>query len=149
MRKCRLASGGMTRRPTVSTVVAFAIAVAAFAAAVVAAVLIGSSRSDSGSTTTGTPTSLDNPSAASERAVQVALPSVVQIESPGKLGSGIVFDGREGAAHRRLMVRAVLRRDRERTRSRNHVRVGDDVAAASRATPSRRSRASSPVMDAW
>jgi putative serine protease PepD len=83
----------MTRRPNLSTAVTVAIAVAAVAAAVLAAVLIGGSGGDSGSTATGTTSALDNPSAASERAVQVALPSVVQIESPGKLGSGIVFDG--------------------------------------------------------
>jgi putative serine protease PepD len=82
----------MTHRPILSTIVPLAIAAAAVAAAVVAAVLIGSSGTGSGNTTTGAPAAPDNPSAASERAVQVALPSVVQIESPGKLGSGIVFD---------------------------------------------------------
>jgi putative serine protease PepD len=66
------------------------IAATAFVAAVFGALALGGS----GDSSAGAPTrSPGDPSAASEHAVQVALPSVVQVESTGKLGSGIVFDG--------------------------------------------------------
>jgi len=66
------------------------IAATAFVAAVFGALVLGSSGDSSAGAPTQTP---GDPSAASEHAVRVALPSVVQIESTGKLGSGIVFDG--------------------------------------------------------
>jgi S1-C subfamily serine protease len=66
------------------------IATTAFVAAVFGALVLDGCGDSSARAPTHTP---GDPSAASENAVQVALPSVVQIESTGKLGSGIVFDG--------------------------------------------------------
>jgi putative serine protease PepD len=80
----------MTPRPRPSTLTPVLIAATAFVAAVFGAVVLGGSGDNSAGAPTQTP---GDPSAASEHAVQVALPSVVQIESTGKLGSGIVFDG--------------------------------------------------------
>ncbi len=80
----------MTRPPRPSTLIPLVIAATAFVAAVFGALVLGSSGDSSAGAPTQTP---GDPSAASEHAVRVALPSVVQIESTGKLGSGIVFDG--------------------------------------------------------
>jgi putative serine protease PepD len=80
----------MTRRPRRSTLTPVIVAATAFVAAVVGALVVSGSGDGSAGAATQTP---GDPSAASEHAVQVALPSVVQIESTGKLGSGIVFDG--------------------------------------------------------
>jgi putative serine protease PepD len=83
----------MTRRPRTPTLTLALLAVIAAAAAIVVAAIVAGSDdgSDRAAATPGIASG--NPSAASERAVQVALPSVVQIESSGKLGSGVVFDG--------------------------------------------------------
>jgi S1-C subfamily serine protease len=80
----------MTPRPRPSTLTPVLIAATAFVAALFDALVLGGSGDSSAGAPTQTP---GDPSAASEHAVQVALPSVVQIESTGKLGSGIVFDG--------------------------------------------------------
>jgi S1-C subfamily serine protease len=83
----------MTRgsRTPLATLAVLAAVVAVAVVAVVALLSGG----DSGSTgpaaaVGGTPA--NDPSAAYEQAVATAMPSVVQIESPGQLGSGIVFD---------------------------------------------------------
>jgi putative serine protease PepD len=79
--------GARTRTLTLAVIAAFAAAVAIVVAAVVAG-----SNDGSGRAATAPGIGSSDPSAASEHAVQVALPSVVQVESEGKLGSGIVFD---------------------------------------------------------
>jgi putative serine protease PepD len=82
----------MTRLPRSSTVtIALVAAVAAATAIVVAAILAGSGGSSGEAAPS--PIAAGDPSAASERAVQIALPSVVQIESGDALGSGIVLNG--------------------------------------------------------
>jgi S1-C subfamily serine protease len=80
----------MSPRPRPSILAPVLIAATAFVAAVFGALVPGRSGDSSAGAPTQTP---GDPSAASEHAVQVALPSVVPIESTGKLGSGIVFDG--------------------------------------------------------
>jgi hypothetical protein len=80
----------MTPRPRPSTLTPVLIAATAFVAAVFGALVLGGSGDNSAGAATRTS---GDPSAASEYAAQVALPSVVQIESTGKLGSGIAFDG--------------------------------------------------------
>jgi S1-C subfamily serine protease len=82
----------MTRLPRSSIVtIALVAAVAAATAIVVAAIIAGSGGSSGNAATSPVPPG--DPSAASERAVQIALPSVVQIESGDALGSGIVLNG--------------------------------------------------------
>jgi S1-C subfamily serine protease len=83
----------MARRARFGTVAPLMFAATAFVAAVVTAVLLSGSGDGSKHATAGAQLTPRDPSAASERAVRIALPSVVQIQSPGKLGSGIVFDG--------------------------------------------------------
>jgi putative serine protease PepD len=79
----------MAPRPRPSTLTPVLIAATACVAAVFGALVLGGSGDSSAGAPTQTPR---DPSAACEHAVQVALPCV-QIESTGKLGSGIVFDG--------------------------------------------------------
>jgi putative serine protease PepD len=77
-----------SRTPTV--VLALVAALVAVAVVAVVALLDGGDSSSTGpATAAGGPNDL---SAVSEQAVSTALPSVVQIESTGKLGSGIAFD---------------------------------------------------------
>jgi S1-C subfamily serine protease len=82
----------MTRRPRTSTLTLALIAALAAAVAVVVVAVVAGSDDGSGRAATSPDIGPGDPSAASEHAVQVALPSVVQVESEGKLGSGIVFD---------------------------------------------------------
>ena len=80
----------MTRLPRSTTLTIVLVTVIAAATAIVVAALVAGSGDSSGDA--AAPISPSDPSAASERAVQVALPSVVQIESGDALGSGIVLD---------------------------------------------------------
>ena len=82
----------MTRRPRTSTLTLALIAAFAAAVAIVVAAIVAGSDDGSGRAATSPGLGASDASAASEHAVEVALPSVVQIESTGKLGSGIVFD---------------------------------------------------------
>jgi S1-C subfamily serine protease len=82
----------MTRRPRNSTLTLALIAAFAAAVAIVVAAIVAGSNDGSGRAATSPGSATGDPSAASEHAVEVALPSVVQVESSGKLGSGIVFD---------------------------------------------------------
>jgi putative serine protease PepD len=82
----------MTRRSRMPTVVlALVAAIVAVAVVAVVAVIDGGDSSSTGPAGAAGGAAND-PSAIYEQAVSTALPSVVQIESPGKLGSGIVFD---------------------------------------------------------
>jgi S1-C subfamily serine protease len=81
----------MTPRARSAILLPLVVAAGAFVAALVTAAIVTGSGDGSSRASTG-PGLASDPSAASEHAVRVALPSVVQIESPGKLGSGIVFD---------------------------------------------------------
>ena len=82
----------MTRRPRTSTLTLALIAAFAAAVAIVVGAIVAGSDDGSGRAATSPGLGASDASAASEHAVEVALPSVVQIESTGKLGSGIVFD---------------------------------------------------------
>jgi S1-C subfamily serine protease len=82
----------MTRRPRTHTLTLALIAALVVAAAIVVTAIIAGDDDGSGGAATSPGIGPGDPSAASEHAVQVALPSVVQVESEEKLGSGIVFD---------------------------------------------------------